>query len=105
MSVVALPGAAEAAELLRRLEVLESRVAALPPRTAGSALAIVDRVHRSDKVAYNFTNAAAMLDISYKTLWREMVRGYLRPLEGLKLISRDELLRWARQRTEMVRSR
>ena len=94
-----------AAELVQRLEVLERRVAGLPPAAAARALRIVDRVERSDKVAYNFTNAAAVLDISYKTLWREVARGYLHPMEGLKLISRDELLRWARERTRTVSPR
>ena len=104
MSVLALSEVA-AAELVRRVEVLECRVAALPPSAAAQALRIVDRIERSDKVAYNFTNAAAVLDISYKTLWREIARGYLHPMENLKLISRDELLRWARQRTPSVSPR
>ena len=40
-----------AAELVQRLEVLESRVAGLPPAAAARALRIVDRVEQADKVA------------------------------------------------------
>jgi len=94
-----------AAELVQRLEVLESRVAGLPPAAAARALRIVDRVEQADKVAYNYSHAAAVLDISYKTLWREIARGELHPIEGVKLIARDELLRWARERTRAVAPR
>ena len=104
MCVIALSEVV-AAELMQRLEVLESRMAALPAAAASRALRIVDRIERSDKVAYNYTNAAAVVDISYKTLWREVARGYLHPMEGLKLVSRDELLRWARERTRAVSPR
>ena len=76
------------------LEQLEQRVAALEQRLAGC-----------QQLAYNFKTAAQRLGISSQTLYRERRRGALHPLEGIKLIAHEELERWIRDRSAVIRPR
>jgi hypothetical protein len=89
-------------ELQATLSDLQRRVAALEGGVAaGKSLRIVNEL-QGDQLAYNFQTAAAKLGISYMTLNREMRRGRLHPLEGMKLIARGELERWVRERSPVV---
>jgi len=65
-----------------------------------TAVRLIDRIEEADRLAYNLTCAAYALCISKRTLRREIIRGHIRILDcNLKLIARDELVRWVRERT------
>ncbi len=50
------------------------------------------------RLAYNYASAAFALDISKRTLRREIDRGNITPLEGYCLIAEEELRRWIQER-------
>ncbi len=93
---------AEIEELRERLSALEQRLTGMPSEAPARGLHLLERLEESGKLSYNFKNAAAVLDLSYSTLWREMSQGNLHPMEGIKLISREELIRWVRERSPKV---
>ena len=59
---------------------------------------VVDELRDSDVLVYNYKDAGRVIGLSYGSVRNEMIRGNIRSLEGWKLISRDELIRWIRQR-------
>jgi hypothetical protein len=55
---------------------------------------VIAELQASDILAFNFTNAARVVGLSYDSIHREIIRGHLRPLTTYKLIAKTELLRW-----------
>jgi hypothetical protein len=68
-----------------------------------SSLLIVKRVEASDKLAYKLKHAAEVLDISYMSLHREIMRRKIFPTRTLKLITRKELLRYLGEEEQLAR--
>jgi hypothetical protein len=66
-------------------------------------LKVARRVESSDKLAFNLKNAAFLLDISYSSLRREIKRRKICPTPTLKLITRDELLRYLNEEEQLAR--
>ena len=59
---------------------------------------VVQELNSTDVLAYKYKDAARVLGLSYGSLRNEMIRDEIHPLTGWKLISRDELIRWVRER-------
>jgi hypothetical protein len=62
---------------------------------------IVTELQANDVLAYNYEDAGRVLGLSYGTIRNEMIRGHIRPLNcQYKLIARDELIRWVKERED-----
>jgi hypothetical protein len=66
-------------------------------------LTVIERVERSDKLAFKQRNAAAIIQISERSLRNEIVRRKIFPTKTFRLISKEELLRYLREETQLAR--
>lgn len=64
---------------------------------------IVQRIERSDRLAYRQQEAAELLGISRSTICREIAHGKIVPTKTLRLITREELLRYLREEVRLAR--
>jgi hypothetical protein len=64
---------------------------------------VIERVERSEKLAFQQPAAAELLDISTRSLRREISRQKIFPTQTLRIISKGELLRYLTEETQLAR--
>jgi hypothetical protein len=70
---------------------------------SNETITVIERVEQSEKLAFKQRNAADILEISERTLRNEIARRKIFPTQTLRLISREELLRYLREETQLAR--
>lgn len=64
---------------------------------------MIEQVEKCDRLAFKQKEAARLLDLSYPSIRKEILRRKIFPTKSLKLITKAELLRYLAEETELSR--
>jgi hypothetical protein len=81
----------------------ESAEEFLTPAMDEETLSAIRKVEASEKLAFQQRHAAELLDISARSLRNEIARRKIFPTRTLRLISKEELIRYLREETQLSR--
>lgn len=64
---------------------------------------VVERIEKSDRLAFRQATAAELIEVSRASLCREISRRKIFPTKTLRVIPKEELLRYLREEVQLSR--